>query len=63
MSDFGRRGQIITLDARRARQELLLPKLAAYCSPGNLEKYKDIIIPEDKTQFSSDSVAQVRNLN
>ena len=39
-SEFGRRGQIRSINARTARQELLLPGFGVYASPYNLEKYK-----------------------
>ena len=53
------RGQIRTLNAKIARQELLLPGFAVYASPGNLEKYKDIVIPEDKIISSSESSQEI----
>merc|ERR1712045_64926 len=57
--EFGMRGQIRTLNAKIARQELLLPGFAVYASPGNLEKYKDIVIPEDKIISSSESSQEI----
>lgn len=56
MEDFGLRGQILTMNAVKARQDLLLPKLATYASPENLKKYKDIVIPEDSVSYSSEEV-------
>jgi len=56
--EFGRRGQIRSINARIARQELLLPGLGIYASPYNLEKYKKIVLPEDSVQFSSETVSK-----
>ena len=53
------RGQIRTLNAKIARQELLLPGFAVYASPGNLEKYKEIVIPEDTIISSSESSQEI----
>ena len=60
LAEFGKRGQIRTLNARVARQELLLPGFGVYASPENLERYTDIVIPEDDVQYSSTSAAEVR---
>ena len=57
-SEFGRRGQIRSINARTARQELLLPGFGVYASPYNLEKYKKIVLPEDSVQSSSETVSQ-----
>jgi len=54
--EFGKRGQILTLNARIARQELLLPGLAVYASPENLNKYENITIAEDAVSYSSSTV-------
>ena len=56
--EFGRRGQIRSINARIARQELLLPGIGVYASPYNLEKYRKIVLPEDSVQFSSESVSK-----
>jgi len=56
--EFGKRGQIRTLNARVARQELLLPGFGVYASPENLQRYTDIVIPEDAVQYSSTSVSE-----
>ena len=53
------RGQIRTLNAKIARQELLLPGIGVYASPDNLEKYKDIVIPEDTMISSSESSQEI----
>ena len=58
LSEFGRRGQIRSINARTARQELLLPGFGVYASPYNLEKYKKIVLPEDSVQSSSETVSQ-----
>ena len=60
LAEFGKRGQIRTLNARVARQELLLPGFGVYASPENLQRYTDIVIPEDAVQYSSTSVSEVR---
>lgn len=44
-----------------ARDELLLPGFAVYASEENLEKYKDILIPEEKRTFSSETAQEVGN--
>jgi hypothetical protein len=44
---------------RLARDELLLTGAAVYASEENLEKYKDILIPEDTRAFSSPTVEMV----
>lgn len=59
LAEFGKRGQIRSLNARVARQELLLPGFGVYASPENLQRYKDIVTPEDAVQYSSTSVAEV----
>jgi len=46
-------------DPRRARDELLLPGLAVYASPENLEKHKDMTLPEENWTFSSSVVKEV----
>jgi len=56
--EFGRRGQIRAIKARIARQELLLPGYGVYASPYNLQKYKDIVLPEDSVQSSSESATK-----
>jgi hypothetical protein len=58
-SDFGRRGQILSLPRETALKELLLPQRAVYASPENLETYKDIVIPEDSIEYSSEIVRKV----
>lgn len=59
-SDFGKRGQIVTVDDPiEAKSELILPGAAVYATPENLEKYKDIAIPEENFRFSSPYVKSV----
>ena len=43
-----------------ALKDLLLPGIAVYASPENLSLYKDITIPEDSIQYSSEIVQKVR---
>lgn len=57
--EYGRRGRVTSINARAARQDLLLPGLAVYASPENLEKYKDIVLPEDSVQYSSETTPKV----
>ena len=59
LSDYGKRGQILSIPRQIALKELLLPQLAVYASPENLEVYKDIAIPEESIQYSSDIVRKV----
>jgi hypothetical protein len=42
-----------------ALKELLLPGMAVYASPENLQVYKDITIPEDSIQYSSEIIRKV----
>jgi len=56
--EFGRKGQIRSINARVARQELLLTGFGVYASPYNLEKYKKILLPEDSVQQSSETVSK-----
>jgi len=58
MEDFGKKGQVVTLPAERVHKELLLPGLAIYASSENLEKYANIVIPEDSVQYSSETTQQ-----
>ena len=46
---------MVTLPAEQVHKELLLPGLAVYASPENLEKYSEIVIPENSIQYSSDT--------
>ncbi len=60
--DFGRRGQVVTVDdPQQARKDLLLPGLAVYASQENLRKYADIAIPEENFTFSSRTVKEVKD--
>jgi hypothetical protein len=43
-----------------ALKDLLLPRMAVYASPENLSLYKDITIPEDSIQYSSEIIRKVR---
>jgi len=56
--EFGHKGQIRSIDARVARQELLLPGFGVYASPYYLEKYKKLLLPEDSVQQSSETVSK-----
>ena len=59
-TDYGKRGQILSIPRHLALKELLLPGMAVYASPENLNVYKDIIIAEDSIQYSSEIVRKVR---
>ena len=62
--DFGPRGQIVVVEnPKEARRDLLLPGLAVYATDENLEKYKDIIIPEDELVYSSQYIKKVTHMN
>lgn len=50
---IGRIGEVVTLPARKARMNLLLPKLAVYASPENLAKYADLVLQDTDDQPSS----------
>ena len=58
--DYGPRGQIVTVEnPRKARTDLLLPGLAVYATNETLEKYKDIIIPEEELVYSSPYIKEI----
>jgi len=58
--DFGHRGQIVVVEnPKEARRDLLLPGLAVYATDENLEKYKEIIIPEDELSYSSSYIKKI----
>jgi len=58
--DFGPRGQIVVVEnPKEARRDLLLPGLAVYATDENLEKFKDIIIPEDELVHSSQYIKKI----
>lgn len=59
LEDYGKRGQILSIPRHLALKDLLLPGLAIYASPENLNIYKDIIIAEDSIQYSSEIVRKV----
>lgn len=59
ITDYGKRGQILSIPRHLALKNLLLPGLAIYASPENLNIYKDIIIAEDSIQYSSEIVRKV----
>ncbi|KAG7165087.1 39S ribosomal protein L9, mitochondrial-like [Homarus americanus] len=52
---LGSKGQIVEVKPSRARYHLLLPGLAVYASPENIEKYSNIMkqVSEDEDQPSS----------
>ncbi len=58
--DYGMKGQVVVVDnSRNVRDNLLLPGMAVYATKENMEKYKDILIPEENLQFSSVYVRSV----
>lgn len=50
---LGNIGDRVSVRPYKAYNELLLPGLAVYASPENIEKYKDYDRKEDDIQFSS----------
>uniref|UniRef100_A0A2P2I5Q7 Large ribosomal subunit protein bL9m n=2 Tax=Hirondellea gigas TaxID=1518452 RepID=A0A2P2I5Q7_9CRUS len=50
---IGRPGQVVSMEAGLARSTLLLPKLAAYASPENVEKFSHLLYEDDDTMPSS----------
>lgn len=61
VDDFGIKGQIVNVPYRKAHRYLLLPDFAVYHSDENLEKYSNIIIPEDVEHNSTESARQMIN--
>eukprot|EP00088_Acartia_fossae_P069582 TRINITY_DN9122_c0_g1_i10.p1 TRINITY_DN9122_c0_g1~~TRINITY_DN9122_c0_g1_i10.p1 ORF type:complete len:296 (-),score=43.28 TRINITY_DN9122_c0_g1_i10:66-953(-) len=59
MDDYGVKGQIITVKSVIANRDLLLPGHAVYHNDENLEKYSDIVIPEETKMFSSDVARKI----
>lgn len=55
---LGNAGTRITMSPTKAYSKLLLPKLADYASPENIEKYSKLATEVDETPFSSASVEQ-----
>ena len=45
-------------DPTVARRDFLLPGLAVYASESNLNKYKDILIPEENIIYSSQKIRE-----
>jgi ribosomal protein L9 len=56
---YGIKGQIISPGSVNANRDLLLTGLAVYHNQENLEKYSDIIIPEDTKLYSSETAEQM----
>jgi len=55
VDDFGVKGQIIEFPAVSVQRDLMLPGFAVYHNQENLERYKDIVIPEETRMNSSES--------
>jgi len=52
---YGKKGQIVSVRYKFAHKHLLIPGFAVYHTEENLEKYKDILIPENIQHHSSES--------
>ena len=64
LSGLGSRGEVVEVAPHKARKELLLPGLAVYASPENLEKYSKLLVdPSLDDQPSSPFALSVRNLS
>lgn len=61
VDDYGLKGQIIKWKFSEAHRDLILPGFAVYHSEENLEKYKEIIIPEGQISDSSPTIRQFIN--
>jgi len=61
VDDYGKKGQIVNVPYRKAHKHLLLPGFAVYHSDENLEKYRDIIIPEDVEHHSTETARLMIN--
>jgi len=55
VDDFGVKGQIVEFPAVSVQRDLMLPGFAVYHNQENLERYKDIVIPEETRMNSSES--------
>jgi len=56
VDEYGNKGQIVNVFFHDAYKYLLLPKFAVYHTEENAEIYKDILIPEDDVNVSSEAV-------
>ena len=61
VDDYGIKGQIIKWKFHEAHRDLILPRFAVYHSEENLEKYKDIVIPEGQITDSSPTIRPFMN--
>jgi len=55
VDDYGVKGQVVIVPFHLAHPKLLLPGFASYYTEENVEKHKDIILPEDSIINSSAS--------
>jgi len=53
VEDIGVRGEVVSLDARRARRMVLLPRRGHYATPENILKFRGLSIHDDPSQYSS----------
>lgn len=58
---LGNAGDKVTVPQNYAYIHLLLPRLAVYDTPENVEKYKDILQGVDVVKYSSPSAKKVSN--
>ncbi|CAK9822334.1 39S ribosomal protein L9, mitochondrial [Anthophora retusa] len=64
MKDWGVKGQMIQVPSIKGYETLILPKLATYATPENIEKYviKDALIKQDVFGYSSQFVERTMTL-
>lgn len=56
VKELGNAGTLVTMAPNKAYVELLLPRLAEYATPENIEKYMKLAKDLDQTPFSSATV-------
>lgn len=61
VDDYGRKGQIVNVLFHKANKDLLLPGLALYHTPENLERCKAFVLEEDAIVDSSPTVREFIN--
>lgn len=62
VDDYGVKGQIVNFPSIDVNRDLILPGLAVYHNEENLERYSNIIIPEETKMNSSESARVLANL-
>jgi len=61
VDDYGRKGQVVKTLFEYAQRDLLLPGLALYYNPENIEKCKDFVLAEDAVVDSSPMMRTISN--